>query len=1187
MIKGYYSWNGEDMRNLKKRLISFVLIFVMVFSMVMGTTAENVQFQGFEATASYVDGVLKVAGIGGNFGASVSVTILNEGKSFEELQKISNDADAKDIIKKMSAVKTGYNNKFEVNIKVSLEEGVSYIMIISSNDFIEKYVVDINGLSAFVSKESIVSNISYIEDEVTVRGYSAGYTKLIVLKAGKTINDYKNEGDGAVLQKATVPVDEDNFYEYTFKGLDYTDTDDCILITEAVGVEVLNPYFNFKKPYVITVESTNDANTAITNAIEQSKNKTDRPVEIVLKEGEYVLNEKITIANYYRTSECPLTIRAENGKKVEITGAEKIAHTDFKPLSLTDEKYFSVQEAVRDKIVKLDLSQFPEEVYTNSTRFLAEKTSGGYVHSSKLKIVPIGIYLNGNKQILARYPNEGYITTDVFENGDVKSVTAQPEHNEAITRLMNSTCKEKMLEGFLATAFSSETIPAGEITVDENGGKIVVEHLNDSNVGNYKPVRFKVINLIEEIDMAGEWYIDEEQKALYWYPAKKLTSADVIEIATVNDTLLYLSEVSHITIDGIEFSKNNTQKYDFDEDTAAVNHGSGLYIDKATDVIVENCIIHDVAMLGVYVGLFTERCFVNECAVYNTGGAGIYVGSFHRNYVAGEGIKQVRKTGSRISNCEVSNCGIYLDSGGITMNGVDVSGVNNTVHNTSGNGVGVNVVDGYFAKNEVYNVSQETQDSGGIYLAGVWTRYGNKIKNNLLHRIGLPEKVSHEHFGIFLDDAVGGAEVTGNIVVSDGRDFVKGMQIAVGPDNVIDGNIFVNTEANTGLKGIAFSNRTADRIIPRAREAYLYKFDGENISTYFKTYTKLAERLEVYTQIKDMYNGEVPSNNTELMEAFSEVYRMNNVVKDNIADEKTDLFLTGSGLNATGDKYAPLSDSDFCGNTNVDTSMFNNPAELDYRIKSNDYGKNVPSVSNFSMDSIGVQKNQALERVDKSFSLLYPNNNEKSAKFDENMFIMLSWEYSPFADGYIYEVAKDENFETIVASGETDNTYVSVGGFENETTYYWRVKALNQSRKGTKADLSVMCDNVYSFGTYVPYEVVFYGEPTIETVNQSETINNIAEFKGQEIVIKDIIPDASGIEESVEFTYILAIYNERTLVKAFIRKIDIMNSKRNDGPMFSSSIKLPEDLADGCTFKVFRWENLLNLKPIGNKYLIY
>lgn len=103
----------------------------------------------------------------------------------------------------------------------------------------------------------------------------------------------------------------------------------------------------------------------------------------------------------------------------------------------------------------------------------------------------------------------------------------------------------------------------------------------------------------------------------------------------------------------------------------------------------------------------------------------------------------------------------------------------------------------------------------------------------------------------------------------------------------------------------------------------------------------------------------------------------------------------------------------------------------------------------------------------------------------------LTWDAVPTATGYKVQVATSNTFANPLVDQTVTGTSFALSGLANNTTYYWRVKAL---RGTTETDWS----NVWSFTTEPPPQTGYTISGTIKYKNSAQTpMNNVT------VILKD------------------------------------------------------------------------------------
>lgn len=319
-----------------------------------------------------------------------------------------------------------------------------------------------------------------------------------------------------------------------------------------------------------------------------------------------------------------------------------------------------------------------------------------------------------------------------------------------------------------------------------------------SQFGYAADQRFYFLNVLEELDSPGEYYIDRVHGLLYFWPPASIGNGNPF-ISTVGQggggeqiypgqALVFLNSVSNVALSTITFE-------------GAV--GSLICIYQGTSNLVRNCVLNGSSCDGVDLILPTNTgvCY---CNISNMGEIGVFMCS--------NGSDADRLTLTPDGNFATCNTIYNMSRLCWTYNpGINIQGVANYVaHNLISNGrhnalllYGNNHVIEY---NEIRNVCTETADAGAIYMGRDWTMRGNILRYNYVHDINAGGGAANPSgvWGVYLDDFCSGTTVFGNIFCSvDG-----GVVIGGGRDNIVRNNIFVGC-TNCGIyadqRGLSWS----------------------------------------------------------------------------------------------------------------------------------------------------------------------------------------------------------------------------------------------------------------------------------------------------------------------------------------------------------------------------------------------
>ncbi|NJK87289.1 MAG: right-handed parallel beta-helix repeat-containing protein [Bacteroidales bacterium] len=222
-----------------------------------------------------------------------------------------------------------------------------------------------------------------------------------------------------------------------------------------------------------------------------------------------------------------------------------------------------------------------------------------------------GLYVEDEKQTLARYPNYGFLLME-------KKLTGEPGFYDSKLKQPNeywigSTVRYR--GNWQAGSASVISFTNNKIGVSEGS----LQEFNPEN-GYYFDNKF------EELDTCNEWFYNDSEKLLYYYPQKQTEMLKVRAVVYKNGLILNKG-VSDISIDDLKIDKF--------EDFGVVLSGNNK------NIRISNCIISNITGTGVHINEKVLGCSIYDSELKNISGRGIYATEPENLTISGNYIHQI------------------------------------------------------------------------------------------------------------------------------------------------------------------------------------------------------------------------------------------------------------------------------------------------------------------------------------------------------------------------------------------------------------------------------------------------------------------------------------------------------------------------------------------------------------------
>ena len=494
--------------------------------------------------------------------------------------------------------------------------------------------------------------------------------------------------------------------------------------------------------------------------VRQIKGRSEAVV-VEFAEGTYAFVEAVAFtAQDSGTAGAPIVYRAATGKVVRLTGGRDV--TGWRPVS---------DETVRPRLTPAAR----EHVRVSDLR------AQGITDYGKLAVhgFAIGtgaaeaeVFYDDVPMTLARWPNEGF-------RGVKKRHS--PERVEVDTDRLSRWAGES--DPWVFAYWHHDWAELYEPIVGLEPEARILERSKE-----IKPrygvtagrARWYALNLLSELDRAGEYYVDRENGLLYFWPPMEGRKV----VLSQAEGVVRAEELAHVT---------------FRSFVVEACRSTAIVIRGGTNCHVVGCTIRNVGHRAVSVGGGTHH-EVYGCDVYHCGEGGISMGGGDR--------RSLTAAGHSAENNHVHH---YSRRARTYKTGISVSGVGNRIaHNLIHHGphmaLSAGGNDHVVEYNEIHNAVYESGDAGAYYVGRDWTQRGNVLRYNYWHHI--VGATGHGGMTIYLDDQHCGHTIHGNLFERCSRAvFIGG-----GDDNIVTNNAFIDCwkAAHIDNRGMGWQKKFTD-----------------------------------------------------------------------------------------------------------------------------------------------------------------------------------------------------------------------------------------------------------------------------------------------------------------------------------------------------------------------------------------
>jgi uncharacterized protein YjdB len=503
------------------------------------------------------------------------------------------------------------------------------------------------------------------------------------------------------------------------------------------------------------------------DAVRELKSSTGLPpggVTVYLRGGTYRRSASFQLEQQDSGAEDrPITYKAYPGESVRLSGGLPLEKGWFEPVTDPAVLQRIISADARAKVLQVDLRGHGITDYGVLSRH------GYYKANDVSQLPPMELYVEGEGMTLARWPNRGTVQMgDIIDPGPTRRDPDLQDRGGTFAYTYDrpqywTQADDIWLDGIFG--YSWEWSYNKIASIDTVNKTITLRYGEMSGLfKNWYPDFHFAQNLLEEIDMPGEYYIDRTQGILYFMPtaAFEAESPD-ITVTMLKTPMINAVDVSHVTFEDLTL--------EYGRDSAVVVMGG-------ENVRIKHCEIRNFTNGGVQINT-QSRWLYNDFATATGVGHGIL--NSHIHHIGGTAVTlnggdrtTLAPGNNYVENSHLHDFAYYHKAynPAVILTGVGNRLSHSEIHDAPHPGILIFGNDHLVEYNNIYDVCKMFSDLGAIYMNAGETpqQRGTVIRRNYFHNIG-ESKAGVE--GVYPDNFTMGLTIDENIFYRMGNSAIK------------------------------------------------------------------------------------------------------------------------------------------------------------------------------------------------------------------------------------------------------------------------------------------------------------------------------------------------------------------------------------------------------------------------------
>ncbi len=356
---------------------------------------------------------------------------------------------------------------------------------------------------------------------------------------------------------------------------------------------------------------------------------------------------------------------------------------------------------------------------------------------------PIELFVDQVPQTVARWPNDGgrIPLGTVLQGGDGEEPGIFEYNTDRAERWTDA--RDLHIAGLFGVSWAHDLV--GVDRIDVESGTLVTSQAH--SYGFQQPgflgirTHYYVVNLLEEIELPGEYYIDREAGVLYYLPSHPMERSRV-QLSGMDQPLVVMEGASYIHLEGLVLENARAE---------------GVRIEGGEGNWISGCTLRGLGLEAIVISGGKDHG-VDGCSIYYVGRGGVVMSGGDR--------RTLEPSGHLVQNCDIHSYNRWLHyyNPAVRVSGVGALIRNNHLHRALHQGITFSGNDHRIELNEIHHVLKNISDMGAIYIGRNPTFAGNVIRHNFFHHLFDQQEGGPGVQAIFFDDdTIYVAKVFGNV----------------------------------------------------------------------------------------------------------------------------------------------------------------------------------------------------------------------------------------------------------------------------------------------------------------------------------------------------------------------------------------------------------------------------------------